>query len=47
LLRSGLEQVTSRESLPQSSRACRIVPAALGDEIGDYAAIAVAMKEGF
>lgn len=47
LLRRGLEQVTARESLPQSSRACRIVPATLGDEIGDYAAIAVAMKEGF
>lgn len=47
LLRDGLIRVVKRESLPQSYDACRIVPAALGDEIGDYAAIAVAMKEGF
>jgi glucokinase len=30
------------EALAQSLRACRIVPAAFGDEIGNYAAIAVA-----
>lgn len=46
LLRHGMEEVISREALPQSGRVCRVVPAALGDEIGDYAAIAVAMKEG-
>lgn len=45
LLRAGVERVISREALPQSARVCRILPAALGDEIGDYAAIAVAMKE--
>lgn len=47
LLHDGMERVIARETLPQSSAVCCIVPAALGDEIGDYAAIAVAMKEGF
>ena len=47
LLRDGLERVIARETLPQSARVCQIVAAELGDEIGDYAAIAVAMKEGF
>lgn len=47
LLRDGLEKVIAQEALPQSARVCRILPAELGDEIGDYAAIAVAMKEGF
>ena len=47
LLRERMEAVIEREALAQSSRVCRIVPAKLGDEIGDYAAIAVAMKEGF
>jgi len=28
--------------LPRSLEACRIVPAALGEEIGDYAALAAA-----
>ncbi len=44
LLRSEMESVIAREVLPQSGRVCRILPAALGDEIGDFAAIAVAMK---
>ena len=47
LLCEGLLRVVKRESLSQSEAVCCIVPAALGDEIGDYAAIAVAMKEGF
>ena len=47
LLRERMEAVIAREVLPQSGRVCRILPAKLGDEIGDYAAIAVAMKEGF
>lgn len=47
LLRDGLVKVIAQEALPQSARVCRILPAELGDEIGDYAAIAVAMKEGF
>lgn len=45
LLRAKAEEIIHREALPQSRAVCRILPAALGDEIGDYAAIAVAMKE--
>jgi glucokinase len=38
----AMRRTLEAEALPQSLRACRIVPAALGDEIGNYAAIAVA-----
>ena len=34
--------VIKKESLPASAEKCRIVPAALGDSIGDYAALYVA-----
>ena len=33
-----------RETLPDSLAACRIVPAALGDAIGDYAALSLAVQ---
>jgi glucokinase len=36
-------RVLDDEALAASARACRIVPAALGEEIGDIAAICVAM----
>lgn len=42
LLREGMERVIKREALAYSRNVCEIVPAALGDEIGDWAAIAVA-----
>lgn len=35
--------VVEREALPAAAAACRIVPAALGEQIGDVAAICVAM----
>jgi glucokinase len=35
--------VMEREALPAAARACRIVPAALGERIGDIAAICVAV----
>ncbi len=38
----AMRRTLEAEALPQSLRACRVVPAALGDEIGNYAAIAVA-----
>jgi glucokinase len=37
LLRAGLE----KEALPAAARACRVLPAALGDALGDHAALAV------
>lgn len=35
--------VMEREALPAAAKACRVVPAALGEQIGDIAAICVAM----
>ncbi|MBQ0010824.1 MAG: ROK family protein, partial [Ruminococcus sp.] len=42
LLRPSMERVIAEEALPDSAACCQIVPAALGEEIGDYAALAVA-----
>lgn len=42
LLRDPMERVLQREALSFALGKCRIVPAALGEEIGDYAALAVA-----
>ena len=42
LLRESMEKVLKNECLIHSYNACEIVPAKLGDCIGDYAAIAVA-----
>ena len=41
LLREPMERVLKREALAYSLDKCKIVPAALGEEIGDYAALAV------
>ena len=41
LLREPMENVLKREALSHSLARCEIVPAALGEEIGDYAALAV------
>ena len=41
LLRAPMEKVLKREALAYSLGNCRIVAAALGEEIGDYAALAV------
>jgi glucokinase len=35
----------NREALPASSKLCQVVPAALGERIGDVAAICIAMEE--
>jgi glucokinase len=36
------EQTLRAEALPAGVSACRVVPAALGEQIGDYAALSVA-----
>jgi glucokinase len=36
------EEIIAKEALPLASKVCRIVPAALGESIGDYAALSVA-----
>jgi glucokinase len=38
-----MRRVMEREALPQTLRACEVVPAALGEKIGDVAAMCVAM----
>ena len=43
LLREGMERVINKEALPRSVKRCKKVPAALGEKIGDYAAIAAAL----
>ena len=43
LLREGMEKIIHKEALPQAVKCCKIVPAALGEQIGDYAAIAAAL----
>ncbi|MGC2400628.1 MAG: ROK family protein [Acidobacteriaceae bacterium] len=42
-LLAPMRKMVSREALPQTLRACAIVPAALGEKIGDVAAVCVAM----
>ncbi|QYM79667.1 ROK family protein [Horticoccus luteus] len=42
----AMNEVIVREALPDSARDCRVVPAELGDEIGSYAAVAIARYHG-
>jgi glucokinase len=46
LLRETAMEVIQRETLSYAQKVCRIVPAGLGEQIGDYAALAVAMYDG-
>ncbi len=41
-LAPSMQGVIAREALPDSARDCRVLPAVLGDEIGSYAAVAIA-----
>jgi glucokinase len=43
LLRPAMEHRLEREALATSLRRCQVVPAGLGEQIGDYAALAVAL----
>ena len=44
LLYEEMMKVLKQESLPQALEICKILPAELGDSIGDYAALSVAMN---
>ncbi len=44
LLREPCERAFYREALPETAAACRILPAALGERIGDYAALGAALE---
>ena len=41
-----VEPILAREALPLARKVCRIVPAGLGESVGDYAALAVAGLDG-
>ncbi|WP_423127065.1 ROK family protein [Gaoshiqia sp. Z1-71] len=43
LFKPGMEKILTQEAIPAAVKVCRIKPAALGDSIGDYAALCVAM----
>jgi glucokinase len=45
LFKSLIAPVLKREAIPAALEVCRIVPAELGDSIGDYAALCVAIYE--
>jgi glucokinase len=46
LLRPSMDAEIGRESLAASRAACRILPASLGESVGDYAALAIAFGGG-
>ena len=46
LLRESMDKVIAKESLAAASSVCTVVPAALQENIGDYAALAVASMGG-
>lgn len=44
LLAESMKKTIEKEALPLSAGCCRILPAALGENIGDYAAVATALE---
>lgn len=44
--REDMEEIIHREALPHTQRVCQVVPALLGDQIGDIAALSAAMRKG-
>ncbi len=45
LFKPHVERMLKEEAIPAALEVCRIVPAKLGDSIGDYAALSVALKK--
>lgn len=43
LLTQSMQEEIEKEALPMSASVCRVLPAALGEQIGDYAAVATAI----
>ena len=41
-----MEAAIAREALPYTQAVCRVAPAALGDALGEYAALALAALGG-
>ena len=47
LLREAMEEVIRREALWHASSVCEILPAGLGEQLGDYAALSVAANANY
>jgi len=45
LFDNACRRVIEREAIPSASAVCEVVPAALGDKVGDYASLSVAMNQ--
>ena len=45
LFKPHVQRILEKEAIPAAREVCRIVPAKLGDSIGDYAALSVAINE--
>lgn len=43
LLREGMEEAIQQEALPAAAACCRVLPAQLGESLGDYAALTTAL----
>lgn len=46
MMKPWMEEVIAGEALPLAGKVCKVVPAALGESIGDYAALSVAANIG-
>ena len=44
LLKPHIEKILEYEAIPAANNVCKILPAALGEQIGDYAALCVALQ---
>lgn len=44
LFKPFVENILNQEAIPEAKQVCKIVPASLGEKIGDYAALCVAMQ---
>ena len=42
MMRPIMWEVIRKEALPLAAKVCEVVPAALGEAIGDYAALSIA-----
>jgi glucokinase len=45
LFEAACNEVIAREALKPAREVCKVVPAALGDQVGDYASLSVAMNQ--
>ena len=45
VLRGRMEQIIRQEALERNAQICRISPPALGEKIGDYAAVTVGLMK--